>query len=333
MKITSQHRLAALGGVLALALTTAVAQVTPDRTYYGVGRAIPMTVSLPDGVEGDLSIGLLSSSSADVMEKADVLVGAVDLAGLFPSLWSQTEPVVQYAQLFAGDEKVGSAVVLQPMLMPVYAAQVGADGTPAFAFNTPKIYSGIRAYPEKHVVFETDKGTIEFRMRPDEAPNTAWNFMRLAEGGFYTDIVFHRIVPEVNTQTDGPQPFVIQAGDPIGAGSGGPGYFIDLEPSKLPHDFGVLSMARSGDPNSNGSQIFVCLSRLGTSFLDGRYTSFAEAVSGADVIVALSQVPLTGPGSQTPEEPPVIKRAYLIDAPPRGEGPGSVKDPSVDAPR
>jgi len=92
-------------------------------------------------------------------------------------------------------------------------------------------------------------------------------------------------------------------------------------------------MARSNDPNSNGSQIFVCLSRLGTSFLDQRYTSFAQAVSGADVIVALSRVPLTGPGSQTPKEPDVIKRAYLVDAPPRGEGAEPVKDPSIGASR
>ena len=92
-------------------------------------------------------------------------------------------------------------------------------------------------------------------------------------------------------------------------------------------------MARSGDPNSNGSQIFVCLSRPGTAFLDGRYTSFAEAVSGADVIVAISQVPLTGPGSSTAVEPPVIMRAFLVDAPPRGEGPSPVRRPSEETPR
>lgn len=315
-----------------MAAPAAIAQITPDRTYYGVGRAMPMTIALPDGVEGDLSVGLLEPNAAEVTSKADVLEGSVDLAGLFPSLWSQTDPIVQYAQLFAGETKVGPAVVLQPMVMPRYASQVGPGGSPQFGAKS-NIFSGIRAYAEKHVVFETDKGDIEIRMRPDHAPNTVWNFMHLAEGGFYTDIIFHRIVPEVSTPSDGPQPFVVQAGDPLGVGSGGPGYYIDLEPSRLPHDFGVLSMARSGDPNSNGSQIFVCLSRPGTAFLDGRYTSFGEAVSGADVIVAISQVPLTGPKSSTAKEPPVIKRAYLVDAPPRGKGPSPVKRPSRDTPR
>src|SRR5258708_35830605 len=118
---------------------------------------------------------------------------------------------------------------------------------------------------------ETSLGDIELAMRPDEAPNTVWNFLTLCAGGFYTDIIFHRI-KAVNPATR--SPFVIQAGDPLqrkdvpaeatGAGEGGPGYWINLEPSKLPHDFGVVSMARKSDgslPNLAGSQFFISLSR------------------------------------------------------------------------
>jgi peptidyl-prolyl cis-trans isomerase B (cyclophilin B) len=191
------------------------------------------------------------------------------------------------------------------------------------------IYSGIRAYTEKHVVMETDEGTIEFRLRPDEAPNTVWSHMQLVDGGFYTDIIFHRVVPKTNTP-QGEHPFVIQAGDPLGQGNGGPGFMIDLEPSQLEHAFGVLSMARSGDPNTNGSQFFVCLSRPGTSFLDGRYTAFGEAVKGADVIVKIGATPLANAASGRPVEPPVIERAYLVDAPPYGEGPDPVERPAGD---
>ncbi|MBL8877234.1 MAG: peptidylprolyl isomerase [Phycisphaerae bacterium] len=163
---------------------------------------------------------------------------------------------------------------------------------------------------------ETDKGVIEFQLRPDVAPNTAWNFRELVGGGFYTDIIFHRIVPKLQSG----HPFVIQVGDPTATGTGGPGYNIDLEQSSLQHDFGVLSMARSGDPNSNGSQVFVCLSRPGTAFLDGNYTTFGQAISGADVIRAIAASPIGAEGRPT-DPMPLIKTATLVDAAPYGTGP------------
>jgi peptidyl-prolyl cis-trans isomerase B (cyclophilin B) len=168
----------------------------------------------------------------------------------------------------------------------------------------------------------TSEGDIVFRMRPEHAPNTVWNFLSLADGGFYTDVIFHRVVPG----RGGGPPFVIQAGDPRGEGMGGPGYFIDLERSGLLHDFGVLSMARSNDPDSNGSQIFVCLSREATMPLDGLYTSFGEAVEGAEAIIAIERTPL-GPDGSRPVDPPVIRSVRLVDAPPRGTGPQPVTRP------
>ena len=89
---------------------------------------------------------------------------------------------------------------------------------------------------------------------------------------------------------------------------------IDLEKSTLKHNFGVLSMARGSDPDTNGSQIFVALSREGTSFLDGRYTAFAEAVEGATVIREIAAVPV-GPEDR-PLDPPMLLSCETRDAPP-----------------
>lgn len=336
---------------LTLMLTTpAIAQLTPDRLYYGIDRPIPMTVAQPEGTTGQLSIKLLNGADASVVESADVPEGRVDLAGLFPSLWTAKPARFLRAQLYVGEAKHGPSVVLQPLITPDYARLIDlSTGEPTLppvmrdAVNRDvrftdqlvdlrrsknllgpmpyqAVYSGIRAYVDKNVVFETTEGTIEFRLRPEFAPNTCWNFRQLAAGGWYTDIPFHRIIPG----------FVIQGGDPTGVGSGGPGFMIDLEPSTLKHDFGILSMARSADPNSNGSQFFVCLSRESTQGLDGRYTSFGEAVSGADAIMAIASTPLSDPDLGTPKEAPRIISAHLTDATPYGEGPPRAAKPQME---
>jgi peptidyl-prolyl cis-trans isomerase B (cyclophilin B) len=181
-----------------------------------------------------------------------------------------------------------------------------------------RLFSGLRMYSERDVVLRTSKGDIRVCLRPDEAPNTAWNFIELARGGFYRDIAFHRIVP----LTSSGQPFVIQAGDPTATGDGGPGFWLPLEDSHLPHDFGVISMARSDDPDSNGSQFFFCLSREGTARLDGQYCSFGYAVEGANVIKAIAESELADVKTGRPVNPPVIRDAELVAAPPRTPGRG-----------
>ncbi len=99
---------------------------------------------------------------------------------------------------------------------------------------------------------------------------------------------------------------------------------VDLEKSDLPHNFGVLSMARAGDPNTNGSQVFVCLSRDGTEFLDGRYTAFAQAVSGAEAIRKIAMVPVDA--NDRPLDPPMILRTYTRDAPSLSDRKSVVRD-------
>lgn len=319
----ARPRLAA--AVLALAAfgAGAGAQVTPERLYYGIDRPIPVTIDVPGGVEGDAEVRLLEPNSARVAARAAVSEGRADLAALFPQLWAAgagASPSLRYAQLFVGDEPVGPALVLQPMVSPQVAQSTGQGISWQAMGNT---YSGIRAYVDQHVVLETSAGDIVIRLRPDEAPNMAWNFRHLAEGGFYTDVIFHRIIND----RPGRPPFVIQVGDPTGTGTGGPGYMIDLEQSSLRHDFGVLSMARSQMPDSNGSQVFLCLSREGTSFLDGNYTAFGEAVDGAQVILDIAAVPV-GAGDRPTGEPPRIIRAYLADAPPYPNRPAKLERPT-----
>ncbi|MEM1183463.1 MAG: peptidylprolyl isomerase [Planctomycetota bacterium] len=335
---------------LCVLVSSGMAQLRPDRTFYGLDRTIPMQATDPGGFDGGMSIRLLTPSN-DEVAMAPVVAGGVDLAALFPTLWTDKVNEVRYAQLAIGGEPVGPAVVLQPMTSPDTASLLDPQtlspaanpraGRVTFesrrmeilhqagvapSAERPITFSGLRAWVDRHVVLETSKGEIEIALRPDVAPNTCWNFVVLAEGGFYTSIEVHRIVAALPNG----YPFVIQAGDPTGTGSGGPGYFIDLENSDLPHDYGVVSMARSGNPNSNGSQFFICLSREGTKALDGSYTAFAEVVRGVATISAISAAEVD---NSRPLNPPLIDTARTIPAPPRGTGPARVSAPGADTQR
>jgi len=180
-----------------------------------------------------------------------------------------------------------------------------------WAKSDPTPRSGFRLERDRDVVFETTAGRIRFAMQPDEAPNTARNFVELAASGFYDGTIVHRIVP---ADRNG-RPFVIQGGDPTGTGDGGPGYDLPLEPSKLPHDFGVVSMARSDWPDSAGSQWFVGLSREATARLDGQYCAFGHAVEGAEAILKIADGELADPATGRPKTPETVTRAYTVPAP------------------
>ncbi len=128
------------------------------------------------------------------------------------------------------------------------------------------------------VIIETKFGNIEINLFPELAPNHVDNFLKLAKSGFYNGTIFHRVIPD----------FMIQGGDPntkgtdkSNYGQGGPGYKIDAEFNNKPHLRGILSMARTRDPNSAGSQFFIVVKD--STFLDKQYTVFGEVVSGMDV--------------------------------------------------
>ncbi len=311
--------------VLLAASSTAQAQLTPDRLYYGFGRTIPMTVAVPADAQGEVEIALLAPPDASEVERASAAAGKVDLAALFPTLWSTTEPRTLYAQLIVGDVKIGPAVVLQPLLTPLEPQKLGQKV--AFAPNPNRVYSGIRAWTDRHIVFDTSAGELEVRLRPDQAPNTCWTIIGLVEGGFYTDIAVHRIIPRNRLG----HPFVVQFGDPTSTGSGTAGFYFDLEPSELQHGFGVLGVARNPEkPNSNSCQLFFGLSREGTAFLDHDYIAFGELVRGASALITLERTPLADFQRGKPKDPPpLVKRAWTVPAPPYGEGPPPLQRPAL----
>jgi cyclophilin family peptidyl-prolyl cis-trans isomerase len=133
---------------------------------------------------------------------------------------------------------------------------------------------------QKAGIISSNLGDIKLEFYPEHAPKTVENFRELANRGFYDGLIFHRIVPN----------FVIQGGDPNTRdlsnrtrwGTGGPGWNIKAEFNKNKHSRGTLSMARSQDPDSAGSQFFIVLKD--SNFLDGQYTVFGRVISGMDVV-------------------------------------------------
>ena len=143
---------------------------------------------------------------------------------------------------------------------------------------------------KKAVIKLQDGGSIGLELYPDIAPISTENFLKLAREGFYNGVTFHRVVPG----------FVIQGGDPTGTSMGGPGYTIKGEfaangvKNDLKHTRGVISMARSMDPNSAGSQFFIMVDDA--PHLDGQYAAFGRVTSGmecVDKIVEDSQKNIT----------------------------------------
>jgi peptidyl-prolyl cis-trans isomerase B (cyclophilin B) len=128
------------------------------------------------------------------------------------------------------------------------------------------------------ITMETERGSIELELYPEEAPITVNNFVFLARQGYYDDTQFHRVIPN----------FVIQGGDPTGTGAGGPGYRFEdeLADNPLKHETGMMSMANAG-PNTNGSQFFITHSPQ--PHLDGRHTVFGRVVAGQDVVDSIQQ--------------------------------------------
>lgn len=123
-----------------------------------------------------------------------------------------------------------------------------------------------------------DFGKVEIELYPHIAPNTVNNFISLANSGFYDGLTFHRVIKD----------FMVQGGDPEGSGMGGPGYKIKGEFSKnkfqndLKHTEGIISMARSQNKNSAGSQFFIVTKNA--SHLDGKYASFGKVINGMDIV-------------------------------------------------
>ena len=280
----------------------------PAYTYNGIDRPFQITVASVRNAK-KLTLRLYRPEKDETVEQVEVKPGKVDLAKSLKSLWKDKKPEVLYVKLIADGKSAGPALVLQPMTNPPVCTLDPTTKAPKWTPDEDNTYAGIRCWVDQTVVLDTEFGEAEFKMRPDCAPNTVWNFVQLIKGGFYRDIIFHRIVQK-HPRTG--KMFVIQAGDPTGTGSGSPGYSFILEKSPLPHDFGVLGMARSSDPNTNGAQFYVALSREATEHLDGKYVTYGQLVRGKEVIMKIANVKI-GPKDDRPEKPPVIKSARLVN--------------------
>jgi peptidyl-prolyl cis-trans isomerase B (cyclophilin B) len=149
------------------------------------------------------------------------------------------------------------------------------------------------------VELATNQGPIRLSFLPELAPGHVKNFVALAQLGYYNGLTFHRII----------KGFMIQGGCPEGSGSGGPGFTIAAEFNKTPHEAGVLSMARTSDPNSAGSQFFLCLGRH--THLDNNYTAFGRTADAESLATVrkIGDLP-TGP-SDKPREKVVIEKATV----------------------
>ncbi len=139
------------------------------------------------------------------------------------------------------------------------------------------------------VTFTMENGkTFKAELYPEIAPNTVNNFLSLVKKGFYDGTIFHRVI----------KGFMIQGGDPLGKGTGGPGYHIKGEfrangfSNNLKHERGVLSMARAWAPDSAGSQFFVM--HADADYLDGQYAAFGKVIEGMDVVDEIATVRTDG---------------------------------------
>lgn len=155
-----------------------------------------------------------------------------------------------------------------------------------------------------------DGGIIKIELYPSKAPQTVYNFISLIQRGFYNGLIFHRTIPG----------FMAQGGDPEGTGMGGPGYGIKGEfkengvENPISHLRGVVSMARSSNPNSAGSQFFIVTDD--SEFLDGQYAAFGTVIEGmqeVDKIVKSRVVTRSnfGGGKDRPVNPPVMKKVTV----------------------
>jgi cyclophilin family peptidyl-prolyl cis-trans isomerase len=172
------------------------------------------------------------------------------------------------------------------------------------------------------VTLHTELGDIVIGLFTESSPVAAENFLNLASAGFYDGTVFHRVVPG----------FVIQGGDPEGTGAGGPGYTIPDEPVVGEYGRGIVAMARSSQPNSQGSQFFIVLDDAARSSLDAArtYAIFGRVVEGMDVVDAIAAAPTSG---ERPVDPVAIESTSIeqVVLPPEPSPPPAADDPELVA--
>ena len=162
------------------------------------------------------------------------------------------------------------------------------NAEPAMTIDPNKIYTA---------TIDTTAGEIKLELYPKDAPHHVNSWVFLARDGFYNDVIFHRVIPG----------FMIQGGDPTGTGTGGPGYKLKQEFNARSHKRGVLSMARTNDPNSAGSQFF--LMHEDSPFLDKQYTAFGMITNGIETVDKIVSAPRDG--NDRPKNPTKINKITI----------------------
>lgn len=260
----------------------------PTKLWFAPGQ--PVTVK----VDQDSTLVMTTFDGAPVAAKgsADLAAGATaDLRSVFPAMDAAGTYV-----LFA-DPKGKSA-------------PADFTGTPVVVEVLPNKEQGgtapmvVKVEPLQYVRMATTAGPMTMTMYYDTSPNTVDSFLRLSGQGYYDGLTFHRVI----------KGFMLQGGDPTGTGSGGPGFTLGAEFNPKPHTEGVLSMARTSDPNSAGSQFFVCLNYAQTKQLDNQYTTFGKVVDGMAAVTAIGDTP-TG-ANDKPTTPQVIDHAEVLPVTP-----------------
>jgi cyclophilin family peptidyl-prolyl cis-trans isomerase len=290
---------------IAVSVLMLASVLVPAKGWYSPNEPINVTVKPPEGLAGEIVLVLTDFTNRQLGDDGKQVIVSdertIDVTRMLP------------------EGMPGGTYLLYAV--PAKAARKDFIGTPLVISVQEDRRQGatpgpmaVRVQPLSYVVMTTDQGPMTLAFYYDVAPHTTANFLRLAGEGFYDGLTFHRVVKD----------FVVQGGDPRGDGTGGPGYMIHEEFNDRPHLEGVLSMARSGDPNeaggamprcefanSAGSQFFICLNPENTKQLDRRYTAFGRVVDGMETVKHLGGVPLADEITGRPKTPPKILKAEV----------------------
>jgi len=276
--------------------------LVPTKTWYAPTQ--PMTVQIKTVSEATLAMRDFYGKRIEPAGDVSIKEGQqVDLRVVFPQVNNAGAYILTAVPKDGSAEFLGTPLVITTRVDRRQNAPPG----PIVSKIEPLCYAKMKT--------NADAGEVSMLFYYDVAPNTAASFLALSAGGFYDGLTFHRIVPG----------FVIQGGDPRGDGTGGPSYNINAEFNDRPHDEGVLSMARQGDPNeapgvmprpefanSAGSQFFVCLDPAGTRQLDHRYTAFGRVFAGMDIIKKIAATPVESPRTGKPTKTVVIESIKVV---------------------
>jgi peptidyl-prolyl cis-trans isomerase B (cyclophilin B) len=279
-----------------------MAVLFPSKLWFAPNSAVNIDVR---GAGAPVALVMTDFAGKPLAAEGDSKVDgnkSVDLRTIYPTELGKIGTYVLWA-VPAG--KPPAQFVGTPLVVEV-------RGAPGPAGPAPTV---IYVEPLRYAVLSTELGKMTLVFYYDVAPLTAESFLTLAQGGYYDGLTFHRILPG----------FVIQGGDPRGDGTGGPGYNMQAEFNDHPHQEGVLSMAREGDPaeaqgampgyeyaNSAGSQFFICLDYARTQQLDRKYTAFGKVADGMDTVRAIAKVPVGGPSGDKPDKAPVIQSIKVM---------------------